>query len=150
MLFSGYGLKVVEFAFYGIAALVFAVMCYLDSTQPERPTELLAVFFLLVGTGAILPRAIAYSRWRRVVASVSSYRRDWDGDRTASYTYTFGNEQHKGSFGATFGSQTLSSLEICVNPQAPWVRYPVFWNIWLFGFAMLGLGLFFLFGGLNL
>jgi hypothetical protein len=148
-LFSSYGLKAVEYTFYGIAALLFAFMCYVDSTQPEKPTDLLAVFFLLIGTGALLPRAIALSRWKRVVASVSSYRRDFDGDRTASYIYTFENERHTGSFGSTYGSQTLSSLEICVNPKAPWVRYPIFSNIWLFGFTMLGLGIFFLFVDLN-
>ncbi len=31
---------------------------------------------------------------------------------------------------------------LCVNPQAPWIRYPVFWNVWQFGGAMLVVGLF--------
>jgi hypothetical protein len=140
-----YGIKSVEYLFYAFAALA-ALPLFLKSdwAMLGTPTDVSGIVFILIGIGVLLPRAIAYSRWKRVGANVSPYRGTWDGERSASYTYEIDSQSYTGSFRSMYGSRKYESLAICVNPNAPWIRYPVFWNVWVFGAAMLGVGLFFL------
>ena len=141
---SKYGLKVVEYSFYALAAFASLVLSKTDSTQGYTPTNAAGLVFVLVGIGVLLPRAIAYTRWRRVVAKVGPDRPTWDGERKAEYAFEMDGQRYTGSYGSMPGSPKLTTLEIAVNPQAPWVRYPVIFNLWLFGIIMLAGGLFLL------
>lgn len=139
-----YGLKSVEYLSYALAAVATLPLLKPDWFTLGTPTDVTGVVFILIGFGVLLPRAIAYKRWKRVGADVSLYRGTWDGERTATYTYEIDNQSYSGSFRSMYGSRKHVSLPVCVNPNAAWIRYPVFWNLWAFGAAMLGVGLFFL------
>lgn len=140
-----YGLKSLEYLFYAVALLPAWPLVYSGFVQPFTQTDLAAIIFLLIGLGVLLPRAIAYVSWPKVVARVGPYRGTWDGEQSARYTYKVGDQDYARSFRAMFGTDQILRLQVCVNPHAPWIGYPVFWNVWLFGAAMTGLGVFLLF-----
>lgn len=139
-----YGLKVVEYGFYTLAVFTALVLSRTDSTQGDTATNAVGFIFVLVGIGVLLPRAIAYTRWRRVVARVEPDRPTWDGERKAEYAYEVDGQRYTGSYGSMPGSPKLTRLELAVNSQAPWVRYPVILHQWSFGAIMLAGGLFLL------
>jgi hypothetical protein len=139
-----FGLKFIEALFYCLAGLVALLLLKPEFNKPCAPTDIAAIVFILVGIGILLPRAIAYMRWPRIVAKVGPYRDTWDGESSASYSYEIDNQRYTRSFRSVYGSSKLSRLEICVNPNAPRITYPVFWNLWLVGVAMLAVGLFLL------
>lgn len=142
-----YGLKVLEYLSYALVSLPALALVKPDSIGPFAPTDLAATIFILIGLGVLLPRVIAYFSWPKVLAHVGPYRSTWDGEQSASYTYKVGNQQYARSFRAMYGSDEQTRLQVCVNPHAPWIRYPVFWNVWLFGATMVALGLFVLVSG---
>lgn len=139
-----FGLKYVECLFYGLAAVAALPLFKPEWNKIYSPTDTGAIIFILIGIGILLPRAIAYRRWPRVIAKVGPYRDTWDGESSASYFYEFDNQRFARSFRTVYGNTHLSRLEVCVNPNAPRITYPVFWNLWLVGVAMLALGLFLL------
>lgn len=146
---ANYGLKVVEYGFYTLAVFTAMVLSKTESTQGYTATNAVGVVFVLVGIGVLLPRAIAYRRWRRVVAKVGPDRPTWDGERKAEYAYEIDGQRYTGSYGSMPGSPKLTRLELAVNPQAPWVRYPVVLYQWSFGTIMLAGGLFLLVSGIE-
>ncbi|HEV8034779.1 hypothetical protein [Yoonia sp.] len=141
---AGYGLKVLEYTLYALAVAVAVALAGPESIRPTTPDDIVAVVFILAGIGILLPRTIAYLRWPKVIARVGSYRGTWDGEQSASFSYEFGNQQYVGSFRAMYGVSRVPRVQLCVNPRAPWVRYPVFSNVWLCGVAFVGLGIFLL------
>ncbi|WP_019956617.1 hypothetical protein [Yoonia vestfoldensis] len=144
-----YGLKAVEYLSYALAVLVALPLIVPDLLPQSAPNDLAAVVFVLLGVGVLLPRVIAYFWWLRVPAHVGPYRGTWDGEQSAGYTYKVGNQQYARSFRTIYGTDQMTRLQVCVNPRAPWVGYPVFWNVWLFGATMVGLGLFLLVSGVQ-
>lgn len=144
-----YGLKVLEYLFYGLALLVAVPLAKPDLISGVVPSDLAAIFFILLGVGALLPRAIAYFSWPRVLAHVGPYRGTWDGEQIARYRYEVDNQTYSHAFRALYGADEIRRLYVCVNPHAPWVGYPVFWNVWLFGVTMIALGLFLLVSGVQ-
>lgn len=148
-MWTGYGLKIVEYLFCALAILTALPLSNPALIQGVTPTDIAAVVFILVGVGVLLPRAIAYLRWQKVLARVGSYDGTWDGERSATYSYEVGKQRYTGSFRSMYGTETLTRLEVFVNPHAPWVRYPLFWNVWSVGAVLLAGGLFLLFSDVN-
>lgn len=144
-----YALRAVEYLFYATASLASLPLLASKSNKLNDPTDNVAIVFILIGVGVLLPRAIAYSRWSKVMANVGLNRVSWDGERSAPYSYEIDNQRYTGTLRAVHGSARPSRLTICVNPAAPWIRYPVYVNIWLFGASMLGMGIFILLSGQN-
>ncbi|NNE87846.1 MAG: hypothetical protein HKN27_07195 [Silicimonas sp.] len=145
-----YGLKSVEVLFYALAAVSALPLLKSDWIKLGTPTDVTGIVFVLIGVGVLVPRAIAYNRWRRVGANVGPYRGTWDGERSATYSYEIDRQVYTGSFRSMYGTPKRMDLAVCVNPYAPWIRYPVFWNVWLFGAVMLGVGVFFLISDQNI
>ena len=139
-----YGLKAVEYLFYSLALLAALPMLLSTPIEGVVPDHLAAVVLILVGLGVLVPRAVAYKGWHRVIAEVGTYKGTWDGERSATYTYRVGNQRYRGAFRSMYGTAKLTRVPVCVNPHAPWVRYPVFWNVWQFGAVMIAAGLFLL------
>lgn len=139
-----YGLKIAEYGFYALAGLSSLPLMNSAWRQPYQPDDIIGVVFVLIGVGVLLPRAIAYKRWPKVLVDVGPYRNTWDGEQSASYTYKVGNQSYSGTFGSARGNEKLTKLVLCVNPDAPWMRYPVLWNIWYFGLILSAIGVFFI------
>lgn len=144
-----YGLKAAEYLLYGLALLIAVPLAKPDLITGFAPDDVAAIVFIVIGAGVLLPRAIAYFSWPRVLAQVGGYRGTWDGEKSARYTYKIGNQTYSHAFRAMWGSEEVTRLLVCVNPHAPWVKYPVFWNVWFFGATMIALGLFLLVSGVQ-
>ena len=144
-----YGLKIVEYMLYGIAVLAFLEVIRVQSTDREMANTLIGMIFLLGGLGVLVPRIIAYRSWPKVIAEVGTHRGTLDGEKSAPYSYEFGNQRYSGHYRSTWSSPRVSRLQICVNPHAPGVRYIVIWNVWFFGFMMLCFGAFMLVTGIQ-
>ncbi len=129
---------------YGLAALESWPILKPDWNKYDYATDLGAIVFILSGMGILLPRAIAYGRWPRVIAKVGPYRDTWDGESSAYYFYEFDDQRYARSFRKAYGNTHLTRLEVCVNPKAPRIAYPVFWNLWQVGAGLLAVGLFLL------
>mgnify|MGYP005989506771 CR=1 FL=1 len=137
-----FGLKFVECLFYLLAALAALPLFWPDLNYPLSLTDFGAITFIMIGTGILLPRGIAYRRWRRVIANVGPYRETWDGESSTTYFYEVDNQKYGRSFRTTYDSVRLTHIEICLNPSDPRIVYPVFWNLWIAGAGILALGLF--------
>ncbi|WP_322890588.1 MULTISPECIES: hypothetical protein [unclassified Yoonia] len=144
-----YGLKILEYLLYGLALLFAVPLAKPDLISILTPTDFAAALFLLLGIGVLVPRVIAYLSWPKVVARVGPYRGTWDGEKSARYTYRIGNQTYSHAVRAMWGSEEMTRLQVCVNPHAPWVKYPVFWNVWLFGATMVAFGVFLLVSGIQ-
>jgi hypothetical protein len=139
-----YGLKYIVALFYGLAALASLPILKPDWNKFYSSTDMGAIVFILIGIGILLPRAIAYRRWPRVIAKVGPYRDTWDGESSAYYFYEFDDQRYARSFRTAYGNTHLTRLEVCVHPNAPRIAYPVFWNLWQVGAGLLAVGLFLL------
>lgn len=146
---SHYKLKAVEYLFYALACIAALPLLTPKIKVPLDQNDLSGLIFLLVGLGVVVPRAIAFSRWPIVIATVGPYSNTWDGEHSARYSYEFDNQRFSNSFRAMYGTAQRRRLKLCVNPRAPWVAYPVFVNVWCFGGTMLAVGLFLMISDYN-
>ncbi len=144
-----YGLKALEYLLYALAALAAFELFRIQSEDRESAITLAGVIFILIGLGVLVPRIVAYWKWPRVAATVGGHRATWDGEKSAAFSYDFGDQRFSGRLRSIYGSARPTRLHVCVNPRAPAVRYLVWWTVWCVGLVLLCLGIFVLTTGMH-